>query len=81
MHPLRPIATLDNLYIVDVTNQCVRNIITRTSFDTDDSFEQRAEDVCEQYSETYSSAWFEIYDSEDLYNDSIKPELVPYSIH
>ena len=38
---------LDNLYIVNVTEQCVIGKITRTSFDSQDSFEQRAEDACE----------------------------------
>jgi hypothetical protein len=68
---------LDNLFIVNVTGQCVVNKITRTSHDSQDSFEQRAEDVCEQYSNTYPHAWFEIYTPEDLYNDSISSDVQP----
>jgi hypothetical protein len=70
-----PTIDTNHLYIVNISEQKVVNIITFLSTDTDDSFEQRAEDVCEQYSETYPNAWFEIYTSEDLYNDSISPEL------
>jgi hypothetical protein len=68
---------LDNLFVVNVIGQCVVNKITRTSFDSQDSFEQRAEDVCEQYCNTYPHAWFEIYTPEDLYNDSISSEVQP----
>lgn len=70
---------LDNLFIVNIIEQQVVNKITRTTFDSQDSFEQRAEDVCEQYSKTYSHGWFEIYTPEELYNDSISP--VVHSIH
>jgi hypothetical protein len=70
---------VDNLYIVNITDQSVVNKITRTSFDSQDSFEQRAEDVCEQYCNTYTHAWFEIYTPEDLYNDAIPPVI--QSIH
>jgi hypothetical protein len=68
---------LDNLFIVNVTGQCVVNKITRTSHDSQDSFEQRAEDVCEQYSNTYPHAWFEIYTPEELYSDSISSDVQP----
>lgn len=75
MPTIIPTIDVNHLYIVNVTEQRVVNIITFLSTDTQDSFEQRAEDVCEQYSETYPNAWFEIYTAEDLYNDSISPEL------
>jgi hypothetical protein len=72
-----PRIDLDNLFIVNITEQCVVNKITRTAFDSQDSFEQRAEDVCEQYSKTYDHAWFEIYTPEELSNDSISSEVKP----